>query len=247
MWSRLLTLFSVVLVVAGLTWGWREARQPGRFQLEEIRLLGRVHTDEKAILDALRSIGVVQGANLLRIDPRLVLEKMAALPWIRKVRVERVYPGVLAIAMVEKVAVCMGRQGEQLTLLDEYGKQIKSLEKGDPLRMPVVFRNESILESETVVSLMNLLGRHAWLREQLSEAISIPGDRWIMYTKKGVRILFSQRAEAEMNLLKQLQGRYRILDRRVRQVDMRVSGLVAVRPLPPEKQIQEKSPRSGQG
>ncbi|MBF0153829.1 MAG: FtsQ-type POTRA domain-containing protein [Magnetococcales bacterium] len=237
MWSRLLTFFFVVVVAGGVTLGWREARQPGHFQLQEIRLLGRVHTDEKVILGALRDIGIVQGTNLLRIDPRLVLEKMATLPWIRKVRIERIYPDVLAIAMVEKVAVCMSRQGEQLTLLDEYGKPIKSLEKGDPLRMPVVFRKESVLESETVVSLMNLLGKHPWLREQLSEAISIPGDRWIMYTKKGVRILFSQRAEAEMNLLRQLQDRYRILDRRVRQVDMRVSGLVAVRPLPAEKQL----------
>ncbi|MBF0426082.1 MAG: FtsQ-type POTRA domain-containing protein [Magnetococcales bacterium] len=220
-----------------MAYGWREARQPGRFQLQEIRLLGRVHTHEKVILDALREIGIVQGSNLLRIDPRQVLERMAALPWIRKVRVERVYPNVLTIAMVEKVAVCMGRQGEQITLIDEYGKPIKAMEKGDPLRMPVVFRRETVLESETVVALMNLLGRHPWLREQLSEAISIPGDRWIMYTKRGVRILFSQRAEAEMNLLRQLQDRYRILDRRIRQVDMRVSGLVAVRPLPPEKQL----------
>ncbi|MBF0136355.1 MAG: FtsQ-type POTRA domain-containing protein [Magnetococcus sp. DMHC-1] len=237
MWSRLLIFLLALLIAGGVSLGWREARQPGHFQLQEIRLLGRVHTDEKAILNALRDIGIVQGTNLLLINPRQVMERMAALPWIRKVRVERVYPGILSIAMIEKVAVCMGRQGEQLTLLDEYGKPIKLLEKGDPLRMPVVFRKESVLEPETVVSLMNLLGKHSWLREQLSEAISIPGDRWIVYTKKGVRILFSQRTEAEMNLLRQLQDRYRVLDRRIRQVDMRVSGLVAVRPMPPEKQL----------
>ncbi len=134
------------------------------------------------------------------------------------------------MTLKERVAVCLGRDGERLVLLDEYGKPIKRLEPEDPLPLPVVTQPADGNVSVRTVMLMNLLGEHLWLKERLSEAVGLSNDRWIFYTRKGTRILFSDRIREEMALLRKLHLRYRLLDRRVVQVDLRIPGKVAVRP-----------------
>ncbi|MBF0624507.1 MAG: FtsQ-type POTRA domain-containing protein [Magnetococcales bacterium] len=211
--------------------GWYLVRETRQLDLEVIRLEGRVHTREMDLRQTLRDLGVVRGANLLTIDPGMVRDRLARFPWVRDLRVSRVFPDTLSIRLEEKSAVCLGQRDGQLVLLDEYGHYIKPMEPDDPMRLPVVSRRGGPLESGEIVALMNSLGQHPWLRDRLSEAVGMPGDRWTLYTREGVRILFSKRMEAEMGLLRQLQDRYRILDRQVRQVDLRVSGQAAVRPL----------------
>ena len=160
-----------------------------------------------------------------------------ALPWVRSARVRRVFPVGLWVEMAEKVAVCTGRDGDRLTLLDEYGMAIKPLEPGDPLVLPVVTTGaggKPSLRSENerparVVRLINLLGRHGWLRERISEAVELSEDHWTLHTRQGMRLLISHRGNEELALLKRLQDQHRVLDRKVRQVELRIAGRVAVR------------------
>jgi cell division protein FtsQ len=227
MLRKIVTILAVTFVIGGIYLGWVEAKKPGRFPLHEIHLEGVANTN---VEQALEAIHIDKGVNLFTIDLDSVKKNLLTLPWIRSVRVKRVFPGSLTIELTEKIAVCMGKAGSQLNLLDEYGAVIKPVEVNDPLVFPVVVTaNREKDRAAKVVWLINLLGRHPWLKEQVSEVVGYAGSRWVLYTSRGIKILFSENADNELELLKRLHKRYNILGRQVRQVELRIPGRVAVR------------------
>ncbi len=222
-------VFAVALtcVILGGYLGFLELKKPGRFPLRQIHLDGVVNSD---VEETLAIINVEKGVNLFTIDLDGVKKNLLTLPWMRTVQVKRVFPDSLSITIKEKVAVCMGKDDERLSLLDEYGLVIKEVEARDPLVFPVVATTGRREERpEKAVWIINLLGRHPWLKEKVSEAIGYAGNRWVLYTDKGIKIILSGNADHELELLMRLQKRYDILNRRVRQVELRIPGRVAVR------------------
>ena len=215
----------VVLLLAAVM-GWKEAKKPGRFPLQEVVLLGVKHAQ---IVQTLPTIGVDKGVNIWEIDLQKVHDRIESLPWVRSVRLKRLLPSTLVIRVMEKVAVSMSKEDDQLVLLDEYGMVIKPLEANDTLIAPVIIPARGDEPAAKVVWLTNLLAKHAWLRGRISEAVGLPGGRWTLYTKRGVKLLFSKHTDQEMELLKRLQEQYTILDRKIRQVELRIPGRVAVR------------------
>ncbi|MBF0461568.1 MAG: FtsQ-type POTRA domain-containing protein [Magnetococcales bacterium] len=206
--------------------GWREVNKPGWFPLQEMRLSGLVNTP---VTQATEAVGAEKGSNLLGVDPRTVQARMESLPWVRSVSVKRQFPSTLVIRVVERVAVGMVREQDRLFLVDEYGMTIKPLEKGDPLMLPIIVSAPGEEKAAQVVWLINLLAKHAWLQNRISEAVGLPGGRWTLYTKQGVKVLLSKRTDQELELLKRLQDQYAVLDRKIRQVELRIPGRAMVR------------------
>ena len=220
-------IVAVTCVIGGIYLGWMEAEKPGHFPLQEIHLEGVVNSD---VEKALKKISTDKGVNLFTIDLDSVKKNLLTLPWIRTVRVKRVFPNSLSIKLTEKIAVCMGKDEDRLNLLDEYGSTIKLVEPRDPLVFPVVvMSHHTENQPAKVVWLINLLGRHPWLKDRVSEAIGYAGNRWVLYTKNGIKILLSEKADRELELLKRLQKHYDVLSRQIRQVELRIPGRVAVR------------------
>ncbi|MBF0369911.1 MAG: FtsQ-type POTRA domain-containing protein [Magnetococcales bacterium] len=229
MWRNLLKK-SILLALVGicLLIGY-EARKPGRLPFQELRLLG---ADNSPIEQVVTTMEIRKGTNMLRIEPQTVRERLIELPWVRDARVSRQFPDILEVELLEKVAVATSREGEKLFLVDEYGLFIKPLESHERPILPVVTTLvDEKKRSERIVELMNLLGEHEWLKVRLSEAVGLPGHRWALYTRQGIKLLLSQMPQQELHLLRLLQKRFKILDRQVRQVDLRIAGVAVVRPL----------------
>lgn len=227
MWRNLLT-WVVLLAMGAAGWlGWIQAQQPGRFPLRDVRLVGAVQTRPDQVLTAL---GFDRGINILTVDPEEIQRKMLTLPWVRKAVVDRILPDRLLIAIEEKNAVATGRTGENLVVLDEYGTVIKPLSPGEPLQPPIISFTAGDSAAAEVVHFLNLLSRHPWLKERLSEAVSLSAERWVLYTREGMRILLSRQGDHALETLHRLQDQYKILDRNILQVDLRVAGRVAIRP-----------------
>ncbi|MEO5353990.1 MAG: FtsQ-type POTRA domain-containing protein [Magnetococcus sp. XQGC-1] len=223
--KQIALLFLIALLV-GSALGWREMRKPGWFPLQDVRINGLVNTSMERAMEA---VNAEKGTNLLSVDPRVVQTRMESLPWVRSVHVRRQFPATLVVRVVEKVAVGMVREGDRLFLVDEYGVTVKPLEKTDPLMLPIIVSAQGEEKSAQVVWLINLLTKHAWLHPRISEAVGLPGGRWTLYTKQGVKLLLSKRTDQELELLRRLQEQYAILDRKIRQVELRVPGKAMVR------------------
>lgn len=223
--KQIALLFLIVLVVLSII-GWHEMHKPGWFPLQEVRINGLVNTTVEAALEAANA---AKGTNLLGVDPRRVQVRMESLPWVRSTHVRRQFPSTLIVRVVEKVAVGMVREGDRLFLVDEYGATIKPLENTDPLMLPIIVSAQGEEKAAQVVWLINLLAKHAWLQPRISEAVGLPGGRWTLYTKQGIKLLLSKRTDQELELLRRLQEQYAILDRKIRQVELRVPGKAMVR------------------
>ncbi|NGZ28796.1 MAG: FtsQ-type POTRA domain-containing protein [Magnetococcales bacterium] len=227
MWRNLLTWLVLALLGGGGWYGWQWAKQPGRFPLRDIQLLGVVQTKPEQVM---ATLGLATGANTLAINPEEIQQKMQGLPWVRKVTVTRILPDRLIIQVEEKNPVATGRTGEQLVVLDEYGTVIKSLAPGEPFMPPIVTFSPGEGAAAEVVRFLNLLSRHGWLKDRLSEAVSLSAERWVLYTREGMRILLSRQGDQALETLHRLQEQHKLLDRNIGQVDLRVAGRVAIRP-----------------
>ncbi|MGN7613574.1 cell division protein FtsQ/DivIB [Magnetococcales bacterium HHB-1] len=226
--KSLIPLLIAGVIIAPLIWGWFEIQNPGRFPLRRIQIHQSVHTD---VQRALRVLGVPQHTNLFMVDIHAVRKRLISLPWVRDIRVERQWSqGILAIALIEKNAVCTSRSGERLILMDEYGLAIKPLESKDPLILPIITTLPEGEQARHVVWILNILSRHTWLKPRISEAIQLPGGHWILYTLKGIKLLFSPTMEEELTRLHKLQEIYSILDRDIQQIDLRITKKVFIRP-----------------
>ncbi|MBF0096548.1 MAG: FtsQ-type POTRA domain-containing protein [Magnetococcales bacterium] len=221
-----IAFFLLIILLTSMVAGWREINHPGWFPLQEMRIAGLENT---SVARATEAVGIEKGSNLLTVQPKNVQNRLEALPWIRSVHVKRQFPSTLLIRVVEKRAVGMVREDDRLFLVDEYGATIKPMEKEDPLMLPIIVSAPGEEKATQVVWLINLLSKHAWLQGRISEAVSYPGGRWTLYTKQGIKLLLSQRIDQELALLKRLQDQYAILDRKVRQVELRISGKAMVR------------------
>lgn len=222
-----LSLLLLILVIFAGRQSWELLKRSNWFPLETIHIRGLVNIPNQVAIGAMET---PKGTNLLAIDPETIRTRLQTLPWIHSVRVKRIFPSTLTVTLSEKSAVGLSRQGERLMVLDEYGMPIKTFEKGDPLLLPVITPLPGSHQAEQTVKLLNLLDKQAWIKDQISEAVGTPGDGWTLYTRKGVKLLLSNRAEQELSLLHRLQKRYKILDLRIRQVELRIANRIAIRP-----------------
>lgn len=235
--GRLIVTILVLAALAALGLkGWEWAMRPGQFPLMEVRYRGLTVLKEEVVE---RAMALGKGGNLLLIDLDRLRERVEAVPWVRRVRIERVLPNTLVVTLEERHAVCLARRGERLLLLDQFGEPIKLWDPGDPVLTPVITLPGGGEEGQRSIALMDLLAKTPWLRERVSEAVGFAGGRWTLITRDGIRLLLPPKPEEALELLRRLQEQYTILDRRVRQIDLRVAGKAAVRleemTIPPEK------------
>jgi len=79
----------------------------------------RLSTGEvRALLDGLR------GENMLTADLEAWKAVLKASPWVSDVAFRRVFPGRIAVAVIERVPIGIGRLGDTLFLVDRHGNLI---------------------------------------------------------------------------------------------------------------------------
>ncbi len=81
--------------------------------------------------------GVTPGQNLLALHLKAIGQQVARNPWIASVRVQRFFPGTVALSVTERKPVAVANLG-LLYYLDAQGEPFKPLNFGDNLDLPVV-------------------------------------------------------------------------------------------------------------
>jgi cell division protein FtsQ len=98
----------------------------------EVRGIKRLTHDEIVALT-----GVTTGQNLLTLRLKTVGQQVSSNPWVASVRVQRFFPGTLAVSITERQPVAVINMG-LLYYLDSKGEPFKPLNFGDSLDFPVV-------------------------------------------------------------------------------------------------------------
>ncbi|RME55366.1 MAG: FtsQ-type POTRA domain-containing protein [Deltaproteobacteria bacterium] len=88
------------------------------FPLREIVVEGGDRFDEARILTL---SDLCLGNSLLSVDPIRIEDQLSRNPWIRKAKVDRIWPNRIAVRLEERRAVAAIDSGKELALLDERG------------------------------------------------------------------------------------------------------------------------------
>lgn len=233
-----------VLVAAGF--GLYQAREPigglvstlggiaqGEFAeaglaIGEISISGQALPSEQAIFDAL---GIQPNTSTLGFDVEAARRRIAELPAIDTVSVRKTFPGDVAVVVTEKVPVARWRVDGVTFVIDARGEQIGE-DRGAYGDLPLVIGDGA---ADDALVMIRALDTVPGLAEGLVALSRIADRRWDLIYDTGLRVQLPEHGVAQaLRRLAGYQSDYRLLDRDVSIIDLRVDNLVAVRPTPSE-------------
>jgi cell division protein FtsQ len=194
------------------------------FGIDQIQISGQQLTDDGDIVDLL---ALAAGNSTLNFD---VEKARALLGWLRavdSVTVRKVYPNQIVVDIVEKLPVARWRVGPTTYLLDREGVRIGT-DAGTYSDLPLVVGEGAADDAQVTIQ---LLERHEVLQQELAALSRIGDRRWDLIYYSGLRVQLPEFGVAgALAQLEMYQREYALLDRDLTVIDLRVPGMVAVRP-----------------
>ncbi len=194
------------------------------FGIDSIEISGQVLTRDADIITLL-TVGT--GSSTLTFDAQ---KAQARLEWLRAVKsatVRKVYPDKIIVSIVEKVPVARWRVGDTTWLIDEAGRRIGT-DIASYTDLPLVIGEGA---ADDAVVMARILDRHEALQENLAALSRIGDRRWDLVYRNGLRVQLPERGVAQALVhLEMYQRDYQLLDRDVTLIDLRVPGLVTLKP-----------------
>lgn len=133
---RLLVLggAGAAVVVAGAVYigGWTSV-----MGVKTVEVQGASTVDSQQLID---TAGIATGTPMMQVDLRAATARLADLPQVADVDVERVWPRKVIITVTERQAVAMQKSGSGWELLDDNGNPF-ALAPGKPKDLPTIERS----------------------------------------------------------------------------------------------------------
>ncbi|HXV35080.1 MAG TPA: FtsQ-type POTRA domain-containing protein [Gaiellaceae bacterium] len=118
---RALAVLALVAVAVGL--GYAAARYTSLFALRELE----VSSGSPAVDAAVREAGgAFLGESLVALDSEAVRDRIAALPSVRAVRLDRAFPHTLRVTVVPEQPLAVVRNGQEAWLVSDRGRVIRA-------------------------------------------------------------------------------------------------------------------------
>lgn len=162
------------------------------FPVQKIEVRGTKRLSHEEIVAL---TGVTPGQNLLALRLKSIGQQVSSNPWVASVRVQRFFPGTIAVSISERQPVAVINMG-LLYYLDDKGEPFKPLSFGDSLDFPVVtgiaeddLSNDPATTKEALKTACNLIGalkQHgSFILADVSEIHYDRGHGFTLYTTAG--------------------------------------------------------------
>jgi len=152
------------------------------FRITSVAINGRKQLSQDEVL----AIGGVNGrSSLLFLDAALVREKLKANPWISEATVQKLYPGQLRIALVERTAFALWQQDGRLSVISDDGAVLERYVTQRFLKLPLVVGKGAETRAKDFLA---LLARYPQVNS-VTKAVAFVGERrWNLYLNNGLDI-----------------------------------------------------------
>jgi cell division protein FtsQ len=205
------------------------------FAVTDIAVEGRRTTDPATILAAL---GAERGTPTLAIDPRRAEARLAALPWVRSARIERLFPGTILVRLTERRPLALWQHGGRIELIDHQGAVIPVGDLGRFASLPLVVGEDAASRADALV---RMLAKEPRLAAHVTAAVWVGGRRWNLRLDEGIEVLLPQDdPAAAWAELARLERKSAILRRDVKTIDMRLPDRLVLRVAAPPAQDDTK-------
>jgi cell division protein FtsQ len=194
------------------------------FGIAAIEVSGQRLTSDS---DIATMMALASGGSTLTFD---VQKAQARLNWLRAVgsaTVRKIYPDRIVVDIVEKEPVLRWRIGDATYLVDAEGTAIAP-DTGIYTDLPLVVGDGA---AETALIMIRTLARHEVLKKDLAALSRIGNRRWDLIYYTGLRVQLPEQGVAQaLERLDMYQREHALLDRDVTLIDLRVPGMVVLKP-----------------
>jgi len=196
-------------------------------RVDQVLVSGRERTDRQTLIDAL---GIDIGEPMLAVDIATARERVAVLPWIRDVTVERRLPDTLVVTLAERRPLALWQHDGEITVVDTQGEVIPGARPAHfPELMLVVGQDAPGHAAE----LLAVMARVPDLQERVAAAVRVGERRWNLRLDDGIDIQLPEDGlEQAWLTLADMDRTEQLLARDVQAVDLRFSDRLVVRLTP---------------
>lgn len=117
--SRLIALSAIGLAVVLATVATLALLYLPMFQVSKVTVAGNSHVTSEEIEDA---AAITPSTPLVRVNTHAAAERVAALPWVSKVKVDRSFPDSVSVTVEERTAMMFARRDDGQHLFDATGR-----------------------------------------------------------------------------------------------------------------------------
>ncbi len=201
--------------------------------VQDITLEGRSHTLRRHVVAA---VGLKRGDPLFGFDPGAIRSRLVALPWVREATVQRQLPGTVRVRIVERLPLALWQRNGRLMLVDDRGVIITRQRLQRFRDLLIIVGDDA---PEHAADLIAMLGGEPALARRVGAAVRVGKRRWNLELKGGIKVRLPETgAPAAWHKLARLNRKHRLLDRKVKAVDLRQPDRLylvtpsGIRPLP---------------
>ncbi len=194
------------------------------FEIEAVKLSGQRETTEFEILEALE---IEQGTSLALFDASAARERLARIPWIETVSVQKLYPGTLQVRIDEREAFALWQRGNSLSVIDAKGQVISDNVDGRYANLLMLVGHGAQYRGAEILAALEKVPE---LRARVRAARLVSDRRWDLLLENGLTVRLPEkdvgRALADLIRMDADNG---LLTRDITVVDIRLPDRVVVR------------------
>lgn len=200
--------------------------QKSHLSLKSVKLEGHNRTNVKTVMNTL---DLAPGMPILQVDLSDVQMRVAALPWVDGVTVERHLPDTVYIRITEKNPIAVWQNNKRYFPLDETGQPIKDNQTVLSNLILVVGRDAP----EHTADLVAALEKYPDIRDITVSAVRVGDRRWNLILrdlKNPITVYLPETDEDEaLARLQKWQEQEQVLDRAFQVIDLRIEDRLIVR------------------
>lgn len=202
----------------------QSATSAAGFAVEDLKISGNVQTSE---IEIFQQLGLDGSTSLLSLDIEEVRQRLAKMPWIADVEVQKVYPKTVEVRLKEREAFGIWQHGTELALIEKSGSVIAPLRDNKFASLPLFVGRDA---ETAAASFFEELQSWPEIRERVRAYVRIAGRRWDLHLDNGIVVkLPEDDLNKALYRLSRLDGEQQVLSRDVAAVDLRLPDRTTVR------------------
>lgn len=192
------------------------------FQIKTIQVQGRVLTPED---DLMKALGTTTGQPIFGFSVSAARDRIDALPFVDHATVERHMPDTVVVKITERSPIAVWQDHGQFILINRAGERVpdQGLEGKNGqafIRLPLVVGEGANMAAS---SLVDAFTANPTVKEFVVAAVRVGQRRWNLTLRDGATVLLPEGQEqAALTRLAQYQAQFRLLERPVVSIDMRL-------------------------
>ena len=194
------------------------------FGIDRVTISGIAELSEVEVLVA---AGIDPKTSLAFFDADQARKRLVSAPLIREATVRKLYPGEVAIALVEREPFALWQVKGELFVIAADGTVIDKMDDGRFAHLPLVVGPDANNRARDYIALRGQAGAIA---SHIRAATLVSGRRWNLKLDNGMDVRLPEvEPAAAVKRLASLQADYRIFEKDVMAIDLRQPDRVVMR------------------